>query len=75
MDSPRRQRNMSYTLYEVWAEHLDGHQELIETTASPTEASRLAEQVVLDGYFAGIVLKETDDGDLVEVERFEAEEE
>jgi hypothetical protein len=60
---------MSYTLYEVWAEHLDGHQALIETTASPTEASKLAEQAVLDGYYAGIVLKETEEGDLIEVER------
>lgn len=66
---------MSYTLYEVWAEHLDGHQELVETTASPTEASKLAEQAVLDGYFAGIVLREDDNGDLIEIERFEAEEE
>ena len=65
---------MSYTLYEVWAENLDGHQELIETTASEKEATRLAEQAVLDGYFAGVVLKETDDGDLIEVERYESEE-
>lgn len=65
---------MSYTLYEVWAEHIDGHQTLIETTASLTEAGKIAEQAVLDGYYAGVVFKETNDGDLVEVERFESEE-
>jgi hypothetical protein len=66
---------MSYTLYEIWAEHSDGHQSLIETTASPTEASKIAEQAVIDGYYAGVVLKEDEFGDLIEVERFEAEEE
>lgn len=65
---------MSYTLYEVWAEEDDGHQTLIETTASPTEASKIAEQAVLDGYYAGIVFKEDESGDLIEVERFEGEE-
>lgn len=65
---------MSYTLYEVWAEEEDGHQELIETTASEKQASELAAQAVLDGYFAGIVLKETEDGDLIEVQRYESEE-
>ena len=65
---------MSYTLYEVWAEEETGHQELIETTASLTEATRLAEQAVVDGYFAGVIYRETDDGDLKEVERYEAEE-
>ena len=66
---------MSYTLYEVWAEHLDGHQVLIETTASEKEASELAEQAVVDGYFAGVVFKETESGDLIEIERYESEEE
>ena len=65
---------MSYTLFEVWAEHMDGRQVLIETTASEKEASNLAEQAVVDGYFAGVVMKETDNGDLVEVKRFESEE-
>lgn len=66
---------MSYTLYEVWAEHLDGHQTLLETTSSEKEANRLAEQAVVDGYYAGVVLKETEDGDLIEIERYESEEE
>lgn len=66
---------MSYTLYEVWAEHLDGHQTLIETTSSEKEASKFAEQAVSDGYYAGVVLKETEDGDLIEIERFESEDE
>lgn len=66
---------MSYTLYEVWAEHLDGHQTLIETTSSEKEAFKLAEQGVSDGYQACVVFKETEDGELIEVERFELEDE
>ena len=63
--------NMSYTLYEVWAEEEDGHQELIETTASKTQAYELAESSLGLGYIAAVIYQETDDGDLVEVQRFE----
>lgn len=61
-------------LFEIWAEDEDGRQELIETTASETEAFKIAEQAIIDGAFASIVMKEDEYGDLNEVQRFEAEE-
>lgn len=61
---------MSFLLYEVWAEDQDGHQELIDTTASQTEAFKLAEKF-LGEHPAVVVFKETEDGDTVEIKRFE----
>ena len=61
-------------LFEIWIEDNDGRQELIETTASQTEAFKIAEQAVIEGAYASIVLKEDDNGDISEVQRFEAEE-
>jgi hypothetical protein len=63
-----------FMLFEIWAEDDEGRQELVETTASETEAFKIAEQTILDGAFAAIVMKEDDFGDLYEVQRFEAEE-
>lgn len=63
-----------FMLFEIWVEDEDGRQELIDTTASQTEAFKIAEKAVTEGAFASIVLKEDDDGDLKEVQRFEAEE-
>lgn len=62
-----------FMLFEIWAEEEDGHQELLETTASQSEAFKIAEQAVLDGAYATIVLQETDDGDLKEIQRFESD--
>ena len=53
---------MNWTQYEVWAE-MDGHQELIETTASKKEAIQLAERTFNDGVDFVKVFEETDDGD------------
>lgn len=64
---------MSFLLFEVWAEDDDGHEELIETTASKAAASEIAEQAVLDGAFAATVYQEVDGSDAIEVERFERE--
>jgi hypothetical protein len=64
---------MSYLLFEIWTEEEDGHQELIDTTASKTEAIKIAEQSILDGSFAAVILQETEDGDLEEVLRFESD--
>jgi len=63
-----------FMLFEIWIEDNDGRQELIETTASQTEAFKIAEQAVIEGAYASIVLKEDDNGDISEVQRFEAEE-
>ena len=59
-------------LYEVWTEDDDGHQELIETTASKTEAVNLAKQAIIDGAVAVTIFQETDDGDSAEIQRFES---
>jgi hypothetical protein len=63
---------MSFMLYEVWTEDDDGHQELIETTASMSEAVNLAKQAIVDGAYAATVFRETEDGDSKEIERFES---
>lgn len=65
---------MSFLLYEVWAEYDDGHEELVETTASKVEAFDLAEQIIIDGAIAATVYQETDGGDPIEIQRFESEE-
>jgi hypothetical protein len=62
-----------FMLFEIWTEDEDGHQELIETTASETAAKKLAEKLVLDGAYTAIVLQETEDGDLEEVFRVETD--
>jgi hypothetical protein len=64
---------MSYLLFEIWTEEEDGHQELIDTTASKTEAIKIAEQAILDGSIAAVILQETEDGDLEEVLRLESD--
>lgn len=57
--------------FEVWAEDDDGHQELMDTTSSLTEAEQIAKMCLKDGYFVSFVLQETEDGNLTEVRRFE----
>lgn len=64
---------MSYELYEVWAEDEEGHEELIETTRSRPQAFKLAEGCLTDGFISSIVYQETDDGDLVELKRYDAD--
>ena len=62
---------MTWELYEVWTEDEDGHQELIETTKSRTQAFEIAKAQLELGYFAAMVFQETEDGDTVEIQRFE----
>lgn len=62
---------MSYQLYEVWTEDEQGHQELLETTASEKAANDLAEKAVLEGSFAAVIFQETEDGEIIELQRFE----
>jgi hypothetical protein len=62
---------MKFELYEIWSEDEFGHQELIDTTRSLTEARDLA-QVTLDtGALYVTIYREADDGDLEVVEEFE----
>jgi hypothetical protein len=61
---------MNFELYEVWAGDEDGHEELLETTASRTQAFELAQATNTQGYLFGIVYRETEDGELEEIKRF-----
>ncbi len=63
---------MSFMLFEVWTEDEDGHQELIETTASMSEAVKLAKTAISDGAFAASIFQETEDGNSTEIDRFES---
>jgi len=58
-------------LYEVWAEDEDGHNELLETTASQKEAFRIAQSSLSDGYISSTVYQETDDGDPILIKTFQ----
>lgn len=59
---------MTWELYEVWSEDDIGHQELIETTKSLREAKAIA-QKALDDFPIAVIYKETEDGDIEEIER------
>ena len=60
---------MNFELYEVWGVDDDGHEELIETTASKKEADALA-KTNLENYNETVIYQDID-GELEEVDRFE----
>jgi hypothetical protein len=60
-----------FELYEIWAEDEIGHQELIETTQSRTQALEIAQAQLEIGFLAAVVYQETEEGDTVEIKRFE----
>ena len=62
---------MNFELYEVWGVEEDGHEELLETTSSKTQAEELAEANLGLGYFQTVIYRENELGDLDEVDRFE----
>ena len=62
---------MTYMLYEVWAEDEDGHNELLDTTASQKEAFEIAKASLDDGYILSTVYQETDDGDPILIKTFQ----
>jgi hypothetical protein len=62
---------MTYMLYEVWAEDEDGHNELLDTTASQKEAFEIAKSSLNDGYISSTVYQENEDGDSVPVKTFQ----
>ena len=61
---------MNWELYEVWAVHADGHEDLIDTTKSLKEARQLATLNIDEdeGIAECIIYAEDPNGDLVEVE-------
>jgi hypothetical protein len=60
-----------FELYEIWAEDEIGQQELIETTQSRTQALEIAQAQLEIGFLAAVVYQETEEGDTVEIKRFE----
>lgn len=60
---------MTWEFYEVWAEDEDGHEELIETTRSRTEALALAKTSLTEDFISSVVYQENEDGELIEIER------
>jgi len=64
---------MSYQLFEVWTENEDGHQYLIETTASLTEARKIANEAISNGSNAAVIYQENEQGDTEEIERVESD--
>jgi hypothetical protein len=64
---------MNFELYEVWAVEESGHEELVETTSSKKEAMEIAEANLGLGYLETIVYKEDENGELIEVQRFESD--
>jgi hypothetical protein len=63
---------MTWELYEVWSVDVDGHEELVDTTKSLKEAREIAEASLVD-FPATIIYKETEDGDIIEIERLTSE--
>lgn len=62
---------MSWELYEVWSVDEFNHEELIDTTRSFKEAQEIASAALDDEAVVEVIIyKETEDGDLEEVERF-----
>ena len=59
---------MTWELYEVWTEDDIGHQELIETTKSLKEARAIAQSSLID-YPVAVKYRETEDGNIEEIER------
>jgi hypothetical protein len=60
---------MTWELYEVWAVDQDGHEELIDTTKVLKDAKKIALDALTDDIDECVIYSETEDGDLVEVER------
>ncbi len=59
---------MTFELYEVWAEDSDGHQELVDTTSSITEARNIGQRTLDDGWEFVVIYRETEDGVLEVIE-------
>jgi hypothetical protein len=61
---------MSWELYEVWSVDRDGHEELVDTTRSLKEAQEIASATLDEDIEEVVIYRETEDGDLEEIERF-----
>ena len=59
---------MNWELYEVWSVDQDGHESLIDTTKDLRKARQIAEESLTEDFVECIIYRETEDGDLEEVE-------
>jgi hypothetical protein len=65
---------MIWELYEVWAIEEDGHEDLIMTTKSLSEARKVAaSKIKQEGIIAIDIFRETEDGELEAIESYEPE--
>ena len=61
---------MAFVLYEVWTEDKDGHQDLIVTTGSWSNAKEEARRLVEEGAYQAIIYEDDERNDeVIEVER------
>lgn len=62
---------MNFVFFEVWALDDEGHEELVGTTSSKTDAMKMAEESLesTEQYIEVWVNEETQDGDVEEVTR------
>ena len=60
---------MTYQLYEVWSVDKDGHEELLNTTGSMSEAILLAEDSLTEDTVECVIYEEDAGGDLIERRR------
>ena len=62
---------MNFTFFEVWAISDEGHEELVGTTASKTDAMKMAEESLesTEQYLEVWVSQENEEGDLDEIAR------
>ena len=60
----------NWVQYEVWAEDDEGHQELIETTASKKQALSVAQKAFNEGAGTVTVHEESSDGDYEMIKEF-----
>jgi hypothetical protein len=67
---------MSFMFYEVWAVDQDGHEELIGSTSSRSDASKMAESAIADNeQFDSVWIgEENEQGDLEEIDRLTVDE-
>ena len=61
---------MNWVQYEVWAEDDDGHQELVDTTASKKDALRIAERTHKETNAIVTVHEEDADGNYELIKEF-----
>ena len=62
---------MSFMFYEVWAVDEDGHEELVGSTSSKTDAQKMAQTALEDNehYLETWIGEENEEGDLEEIDR------